>query len=78
MSMLVKVRVKTGAKREKIERASSDTFLVSVREKPERNMANRRMCQLLADFLTIPLKSVVIIKGQHSPSKISSIKINVR
>ena len=66
--MIVKVRVKAGAKRERMERMG-EGFSVSVREPAERNEANTRVRELLAHFHKIPLSRVRFISGQRSPSK---------
>jgi uncharacterized protein YggU (UPF0235/DUF167 family) len=67
--MLIKVRVKTGAKNESLEKVADDHFKITVREKPQGNMANRRIVELVADALIIPHARVRIVKGHHSPSK---------
>jgi uncharacterized protein YggU (UPF0235/DUF167 family) len=71
--MLIKVRVRTGARKEKVVISSADHFEVSVREKPENNMANKRVISLIADQFHVPIKAVRIVKGHHQPSKILSI-----
>ena len=71
--MYIKVRVVAGAKKEKIEKKTKDTYHISVREKAERNMANRRICEIIALLLEVPVKSIRIISGHQSPSKILSV-----
>ena len=66
--MIIKVRVKAGARRERLERVG-DGFSVSVREPAERNEANTRVREILAHFHKIPLSHVRFISGHHSPSK---------
>ncbi len=39
--MFIKIKVKTGSRTEKVEKKSDDLYLVSVKEKAERNMANK-------------------------------------
>lgn len=73
--MYIKVRVLAGAKKEKIEKKTKDTYYISVKEKAERNMANRRVCEIMASLLEIPVKSIRIISGHQSPSKILSINV---
>ncbi len=72
-NMLIKVKVKTGAKNEKVTKKSDDHFEICVREKPQKNSANHRVCELLADILSVPLGSVYIIKGHYRPSKILQV-----
>ncbi|OGG53336.1 hypothetical protein A3C20_04755 [Candidatus Kaiserbacteria bacterium RIFCSPHIGHO2_02_FULL_55_25] len=71
--MHVKVRVKTGAKNESIREVSEGKFEIAVREKPEANMANERVVELVALYLKVPVKRVRIVKGHHHPSKILSV-----
>jgi uncharacterized protein YggU (UPF0235/DUF167 family) len=71
--MYIKVKVKAGAKEEFLEQKSKDHFDVSVKEKAERNMANNRVIELVADFFKLPRGKVRIISGHHSPGKILSI-----
>ncbi len=70
----ISVKVKAGAKKETVEVISDTRFKVSVREKPEGNQANKRVIELLANHFNVPQKSVVIVKGHHSPSKVLSIR----
>ncbi len=68
--MHIKVRVKTGAKNESIKKVSDDHYEISVREKPEANMANKRVLALMSRALKIPAARIRMTKGHHSPSKI--------
>ncbi|MFA5830857.1 MAG: DUF167 domain-containing protein [Candidatus Paceibacterota bacterium] len=71
--MYIKVKVTAGTKKEKLERISSDHFEVSVKEKAERNMANRRVIELIADFFDVPSGKARIVTGHHSPGKILDV-----
>lgn len=71
--MYIKVRVVVNAKEEKVTRKDSETFLISVRQKAERNMANRRVVEIVAHELGIAVGKVRIISGHQSPSKIVSV-----
>ena len=71
--MYIHVKVRAGAKKEMIEKISSDHFAVSVREKAERNMANRRVAELLAGEFHVSVKQVRLLNGHHSPSKVFSV-----
>jgi len=73
--MFIKVKVTAGAKKEEIKKKSEDTYIVSVREPAERNMANKRICEIVASLFGISVKSVRIISGHQSPSKILSINL---
>ncbi len=71
--MYIKVRVIAGAKKESIEKVLAGYFKISVREPAERNLANRRIVELVAAHYKIPPKQIRIISGHTSPSKILSI-----
>lgn len=73
--MYIKVKVEAGAKKEKIEKKSENNFLIKVKEPAERNLANTRVREIIASIYTINVKSVRIISGHTSPSKILSINI---
>lgn len=70
--MYIKVKVTTGAKREKIVKKSDDHFEMSVKEPAERNLANKKIVELLRDYFKV-YNSIRIVSGHHSPSKIISL-----
>ena len=71
--MYVKVRVIAGAKKETFSKVSGVHFKISVKEKAEQNLANRRVVELIALHFGVPAKQIRIISGHHSPSKILSL-----
>jgi uncharacterized protein YggU (UPF0235/DUF167 family) len=71
--MYVSVRVQAGARQEKIEVLPKGRLRVQVREPAERNLANRRVRELLAGHLGLPLASVRLLSGHTSPSKIFAV-----
>ncbi|HAT68542.1 MAG: hypothetical protein A2481_02360 [Candidatus Yonathbacteria bacterium RIFOXYC2_FULL_47_9] len=71
--MYIRVRVAAGAKKESLEKVSEDSFLVSVKDPAEQNLANRRVLELVAAYFSINPKQIRIISGHHSPGKILSI-----
>jgi uncharacterized protein YggU (UPF0235/DUF167 family) len=73
--MYIKVKVEAGAKKEKILKKSLNTFVISVKERAERNLANTRIKEIIASIYAINVKSVRIISGHQSPSKILSINL---
>ena len=70
---LARVRVTTSARKEKFEKTGENTFSISVREKPERNAANTRICALMARHFKVPAKAVRIVSGHHSRTKLISM-----
>jgi uncharacterized protein YggU (UPF0235/DUF167 family) len=72
--MYIHVKVNPGAKKELCERLSETSFTVSVREKAERNMANRRVAEILARELKTPAKRIRLVSGHRSPSKVFAVE----
>ncbi len=72
--MYIKVRVTPGVRKERITRLSDTEFDILVREPASRNLANRRVRELLADAFSVPLGSVRLVTGHHSPSKIFTVE----
>jgi uncharacterized protein YggU (UPF0235/DUF167 family) len=68
--MYVHVKVHAGAKKEDFVKLSETQFKISVKEKAEQNMANRRVIELVASEFGLPPGKVRIVSGHHSPSKI--------
>ena len=73
--MYIKAKVAAGAKKESIIKVSADTVKVAVREPRERNMANRRVMELVAEHFGVSAGRVRLISGHHSSSKILSVDI---
>lgn len=71
--MYIKVKVKTGSKKEAVKKLSKDRFEISVREKAQRNEANLRVREIIARELGLSLGKVKILTGHHSPSKIFTV-----
>lgn len=71
--MYIKVRVKTGQKKESVVETTKTSFSISVKEKPERNSANARIIKIIAGKLGVPPKKVRIVSGHHAPSKLLSV-----
>ncbi len=72
--MYIHVAVTAGAKKESIKLIKDDHFEISVKEKAERNMANSRVLELVAEHFKIPKNKVRIVNGHHHPSKLLVIE----
>ncbi len=66
----IHVKVMAGAKREAFKKKSEDHFEISVREKAERNIANTRILELVAQYFKVLTNKVRIVNGHRSPSKL--------
>lgn len=73
--MYIKVKVQAGAKKEIITKKGKDSYVISVKEKAERNLANKRVCEIMASLFNVSIKNVRIINGHQSPSKMLSINL---
>jgi uncharacterized protein YggU (UPF0235/DUF167 family) len=66
----IKVIAKTKARKENIVQKSKDHFEVSVKEKAENNMANKRIIEILAMYFKVSIGKIRIINGHHHPHKL--------
>jgi len=73
--MYIKVKVIVGAKKEKIIKKTKDHFDIAVKEPAERNLANKKIVELLRKYFKVYNGNVRIVSGHHSPSKIISLDI---
>jgi len=82
LSQYVHVKVTAGVKKEvfspRLDKAgqvkSADHFEIAVKEKAERNMANIRVVELVAEHFKMPKNKVRIVNGHHHPSKLLIIE----
>jgi uncharacterized protein len=73
--MYVHVRASPGAKKESVTKVSEAEFQIHVREPAERNMANRRIIELLAEHLNTKAEQVKMLTGHRSSSKMFSVEL---
>ena len=72
--MKISVKVKTGAKVEKIEEIGKGGFLVSVKARPEKGKANLAVERVVAARFGVSLSRVKVVSGPASKNKILEIK----
>lgn len=68
--MYIKIKVFSDTKKEKFTQKSEDHFEAYVKEPAKRNLANRRVMELVAARFAVPKGKVRLISGHRSPSKI--------
>lgn len=73
--MYVKVSVIPGARHESFVEKKPGYFDAKIKEKAERNMANERVIELVADFYKVPTSKVRIVNGHQHPSKLLVVDI---
>lgn len=71
--MYIKVKVYPDQKKEAFTVTGENRFEARVKLPAERNLANTRVMELVAGHFRIPTKSVRIVSGHQSPSKILSL-----
>lgn len=69
--MYLKLKIITDAREEKIEKLKDDEYRIWTKMPAENNLANTRVLEIIRN--EYPNKSVRIISGHHSPSKILAI-----
>jgi uncharacterized protein YggU (UPF0235/DUF167 family) len=67
---LIRLKVHPDAREERLSSRGTDAYEVWVRAPAERGLANAAALALLARELGCPAKSLVLVKGATSPSKI--------
>ena len=71
--MYIRVEVRPGARKESLLQTDDKTYVIAVKEPAERNLANIRVREVLANHLTLPIGKVRMISGHRSPRKIFAI-----
>lgn len=66
---LVHARVIPNSKKELFFESMPSVFDIAVREKPERNLANTRVRELIARHFGVSVKAVSIRAGHRGPNK---------
>ena len=71
--MYVKVRVYAGMKNEKVTKLEVNHFEIITKAPAERNAANQRVKEVVADIYGVTVKQVRLVSGHHHPSKILEV-----
>ena len=67
--MDIRVKVKAGARKERLAELKSGKFEIDVKEKAEQNAANERVRTLIARHFHVASGNVPIISGPPPPTK---------
>lgn len=73
--MYVRVHVTPEARKEHITKRSVNEFDILVREPRAQNAANRRVQQLIAEAFQVEPRSVRLISGHRSTTKMYSVEV---
>jgi uncharacterized protein YggU (UPF0235/DUF167 family) len=71
--MYVKVRVFADMKKEVIKKLNDNLYEIITKAPAERNIANDRVREIIAQEYSVATKSVRIVSGHHNPSKILEV-----
>lgn len=71
--MKIFIKVKTGAKVDKIEKVNKTRYNIWVKAQPIKGQANKRAIQLLSSYIKLPQSAMKITSGLTSSQK--TIKI---
>ncbi|HBL18415.1 MAG: hypothetical protein A2X36_14410 [Elusimicrobia bacterium GWA2_69_24] len=72
-AVFLKLRVHPGSKKDSIAKTGPDRYEISVRAPAENGRANAACLDLLGRELGVPPRSIRLIKGGKSPSKIVEV-----
>ncbi len=72
--MYIKVNLTPDAKKDFIRKAGPDKYSINVKDKPIRNLANKKMLAVLASELKVTPQQLKIIRGHRTPSKLISLQ----
>lgn len=75
--MYVRVAVYPGSKRENVTLLGEHRFEIKVKEPAERNLANLRVKELLAEVYNVEVKQVRLVSGHQNSRKIFAIPDSV-
>ncbi len=62
-------------RKERVTQTDDNTFEMTIKEPAERNLANKRIKEILAEEFGVPSKSVRIVTGHHSQGKIFDVTV---
>ncbi|MCK4967937.1 MAG: DUF167 domain-containing protein [Candidatus Aenigmarchaeota archaeon] len=72
--MLIKVKVFPKAHQNEVIKKSPDQFVVKIKAKPERGLANQLLLEELSKYWQISIEKIRIIRGLKRKNKILEIK----
>ena len=73
--MILRVRVRPGAREESVRELSGDELEVRVSAPPQKGKANERVRELLAEHFGVSRSRVRILKGESSRRKLIEIDL---
>ena len=71
--MLIRVRVTPNAKRPLVVRVAEGTFEAKVDERAEGGKANKRLLEILSEYMGVPRSTMRIVGGARSREKVVEV-----
>ena len=72
--MKIFVQVKPNSKERTVDEIGENRYLVRLKSKPQDNMANMELVEVIAEYFNKPKWAVKIVSGKKSRSKILEVK----
>ena len=72
--MIIKVKVKPNAKKNEIKQIEENFYEIRVTVVPEKGKANKKVIELLSDYLKVPKSRIKLIRGETSREKVFEIQ----
>lgn len=73
--MYVHVQAVPKSRKERVTKVSESKLYIEVKEPRERNLANKRIREILAQEFQVSLAQVVMLTGHQSSSKMYSVEL---
>ncbi|MFN7965887.1 MAG: DUF167 domain-containing protein [Acidobacteriota bacterium] len=70
----IKLRVKPGARTDRLIGVLGDSLKVEINAAPEGGRANQALCKMFAELLGVPLRNIRITVGESSQNKTITIR----
>ena len=74
--MYIKVTVAAKSKKEQFTQKTENSFMALVKQPAERNLANKRIIELVSLHYSVSENKVRIVNGHHHPSKLLSVDLD--
>ncbi|MDO8435686.1 MAG: DUF167 domain-containing protein [bacterium] len=71
--MFVSVKVKAGAKKDRVEQLGANSFFVYTKAPPHDGKANASVAKLIAETLGIPRSCIVLRRGAKAKEKLFEV-----
>lgn len=72
--MKLVLKVKPGAKQNRVEKIAENQFKVWVKAPPAEGRANQAVIEILAEYLNLPKSKLEIVQGLSGKSKVVLVK----